>query len=50
MVSGLKNVTNVNRSCLGDGTSGRAEDIREGCRKVNVVAKLCIHVLKWKKM
>jgi hypothetical protein len=29
---------------LGVGTSGRGEDIRKGCRRVNVVEMLCIHV------
>jgi hypothetical protein len=32
-----------NRSCLGTG-SGRREDIRKGCRRVNVVSLLCTHV------
>jgi hypothetical protein len=26
-----------NRSCLGVGTSGSGEDVRKGCRRVNVV-------------
>jgi hypothetical protein len=27
---------------------GSGEDIRKGCRKANMVEKLCIHVGKWK--
>jgi hypothetical protein len=35
-----------NRSCLGAGTSGREEDIRKGCRRVNMVEILRSHVCK----
>jgi hypothetical protein len=30
-----------NRFCLGVGTSERGEDIRKGCRRVNMVEILC---------
>jgi hypothetical protein len=33
-----------NRSCLGIGTCGTEEDIRKGCRRVNVVEILCTHL------
>jgi hypothetical protein len=32
----------------GVGTSGE-EDIRKGCRRVNMVEILCTHVCEWKK-
>jgi hypothetical protein len=37
-----------NRSSLGVGTSERGEDIRKGCKRVNMVNKLCTHALKQK--
>jgi hypothetical protein len=33
----------VKRSCLGVGTSGRGQDIRKGCRRMNMVEILCTH-------
>jgi hypothetical protein len=39
----------IGRSCLGIDTSGRGEDIREGCRKVSIL-KLCVLVHKNEKM
>jgi hypothetical protein len=30
------------------GTMSSGEDIRKGCRRVNMVEILCIHVCKWK--
>jgi hypothetical protein len=35
-------------SCLGAGKSGRGEDIRKGCRRMNMVEIICTHVRKWK--
>jgi hypothetical protein len=32
----------------GVGTSGMGEDVGRGCRKVNMVQILCIHICKWK--
>jgi hypothetical protein len=45
-MSFLKKMENrkVNSSCLVVGTSGRGEDIRKRCRRVNVVEILCVHV------
>jgi hypothetical protein len=31
----------------GAGTSGKGEDIRKGCRRMNMVEILCIYVCKW---
>jgi hypothetical protein len=36
-----------NRSCLGVGTSGRGEDIREGYKRVNMVEILCSYIYKY---
>jgi hypothetical protein len=30
------------------GTSGKGEDIRKGCRRMNVVEIFCTHGCKWK--
>jgi hypothetical protein len=30
------------------GTSGRGEDLRKGCKRVNMVGILGTHVCKWK--
>jgi hypothetical protein len=35
---------NINEVLLGLDTSGRGEDIRKGCRRVNVMEILCTHV------
>jgi hypothetical protein len=37
-----------NRSYLRVGTSGRWEDIRKRCRRMNIVEILCTYVWKWK--
>jgi hypothetical protein len=37
-----------NISCLWIGISGRRENIRKGCKRVNLVEILCTHVQKWK--
>jgi hypothetical protein len=37
-----------NRSCLLGWYQWKGEDVRKGCRKVNMVQILCVHVCKWK--
>jgi hypothetical protein len=32
----------------GVGTSGRAEDVEKGCRRMNTVQIFCTNVCKWK--
>jgi hypothetical protein len=32
----------------GFGTSGTGEDIRKGCKRVNMVEILCTRICKWK--
>jgi hypothetical protein len=35
-------------SVWGVSISGRGDDIRKGCRRVNILEILCSHVCKWK--
>jgi hypothetical protein len=32
----------------GIGTTGSGEDVGKGCRRVNMVQILCVHICKWK--